>query len=535
MVRGWMISMALTGSLLAWAGQQSKEDLPNAPAAASAELHRMLEQVSAGKAESQKAWLKLGASTRIPPTGRSAAASSDFAKEWMKTVASGGPEKAQFYSGTEKILRSWTAAIENGSNRFPPMQEIRSSMSKWQDQNASLLNALQTVADAEKKWRMAEYKEIPRMKPESVAWVYAKEEQSQRDLTIRKLLADAGSIMGTAGELPSPVASTDRSGSPFSGAVNPLGPDRLWIYLGKASTRIGESIPVEIGLGNSRGPNSAADEDYSVRISCKGCTAKKSELTIAKGERFVQTDIQVTEAQGSITAQSAKASPAKLDTYGCAQATDVNLALEKDKAEGPADGATPIPFRFAFRDAKGQLATDFRRKTIVAQYAGVGDRVGLPQFYRSVVEGKNNIELGADECVSLQGAVSALVGRAKVSAAFEVKPVPPIELKFVYSFPLLDEACIALGILFGFLANYSIMKNRHVNVIVGWLVSAAGAAILVWIGYAKYLNTTPVPDTWIIVLVLATVGGVLGVAAAKLFTPENVQPPPTYDDSAESA
>ena len=169
------------------------------------------------------------------------------------------------------------------------------------------------------------------------------------------------------------------------------------------------------------------------------------------------------------------------------------------------------------------------------QYAGVGDRVGLPQFYRSVVEGKNNIELGADECVSLQGAVSALVGRAKVSAAFEVKPVPPIELKFVYSFPLLDEACIALGILFGFLANYSIMKNRHVNVIVGWLVSAAGAAILVWIGYAKYLNTTPVPDTWIIVLVLATVGGVVGVGVTKLFTPENVEPPPSYDDTAESA
>jgi uncharacterized membrane protein YeaQ/YmgE (transglycosylase-associated protein family) len=532
MVRSWMISLALAGSFLAWGGEQAEES-PNAPAAASAELHRMLDQVRAGKAESQKAWLKLEASTHVVQAA-AAGASGDFATQWMKTVASGGPENAPFYAGTEKILQSWIAAIEGGSNRFPPMQEIRGSMGAWQDQNASLLNALQTVAEAEKKWRVAEFKEIPRMKPESVAGVYAKEEQSQRDLTIRKLLADAGSIMGAPGGLPSPLASTDRAGSPFNGPANPGVPDRLWIYLGKASTRIGESIPVEIGLGNSRGPNALADQDYSVRISCQGCAAKNSEYTIVKGERSVRTDLQMKEAQASITAQSGKISPATLEAYGCVPASDVNLTLEKDKAEGPADGATPIWFRFAFRDAKGQLATDFRRKTILAQYVGVGERVLPSQLYRSVAAGKSGIELGADECVSPQSAVSAVVGVAKVSAATEVKQVAPLELKFDYAFPLLDEACIALGILFGFLANFSMMKNRHLNVIVGWLVSAAGAAILLWVGYAYYLNTTPVPDTWIIVLALATVGGVVGVCATKLFTPENVEPLPNYEDSPDS-
>jgi hypothetical protein len=534
MLRSWMISLAFTGSLLAWAGQQPGAESPSAPQAASAELHRMLEQVTAGQAESQKAWLKLEASTRVPQTAQSAAAAPDFATGWMKTVASGGPEKAPFYAATEKALQGWIAAIESGSNRYPPMQEIRGSMGKWQDQNASLLNALQTVADAEKKWRVSEFRGIPRMKPESAAWVFAKEEQSQRDLTIRKLLADAGSVLGAAGELPSAVATGDRAGSPFLGPANPAGPDRLWIYLGKASARMGESIPVEIGLGNSRGPNVSADQDYAVRISCQGCTAKKAEFTLVTGARSIQTEVQVTEAQATITAQSGKVSSATLEAYGCAQATSVNLTIEKDRAEGPADGTTPIPCRFVFRDANGQLATDLRRKTVAAQYAGVGERVAPSGHYRSVSAGKRSVELGADECVSPQGAVSPMVGTAKVSAAFAVQQVVPLELKFLYPFPLLDQACIALGILFGFLTNFSILKNRHLNWIAGWLASAAGAGILVWFGYAYFLNTTPVPDTWIVILALATVGGVLGVSAGKMVIGENVEPPPSYDDADES-
>jgi len=72
------------------------------------------------------------------------------------------------------------------------------------------------------------------------------------------------------------------------------------------------------------------------------------------------------------------------------------------------------------------------------------------------------------------------------------------------------------GVLFGFIANYSILRRREIHWSASLLSSLIGAGIVFAAGYALVLNSTTVQDTWLIALGLATIGGVLGVSAAKL-------------------
>jgi len=475
-------------------------------------LQASLALVTKGREEAQRAGEALLAST----TSGAVATQSDFASEWCRTAIPNGAAGAPFYPGTEKLLNAWINAITSGEDKNPPLDEINAALEKWQQAHAEILDSLQQSAVLEKSLR-AKATRIEKMKPESPEWLYAREEQQQQLLTIRKLLSDAGADLNSAAAMPAPILDADRTPSPFAGPVTPGSPDRLWIHLRRASAEIGESIAVQIGLANDRGPNVAADANYSVALSCQGCTVKSSEVTLRQSERFTQTEIKITAPTARLSAVSSEHKPPILaNAYGCYRAPSVSLAAEQDRSTGPADGQTPIPFRLAFHDATGQRATDGRRKSIAPQLTGVGQRILAQQSVAAVLAKDGSIIVPADECVSDQGVVSSLVGSAKVSTGYRARQVGPLEFRFLYAFPLLDKICIALGVLFGFIANHFVMKHKPIHWIASALSSFIGATIVFAAGYAYVLNTITTADTWVIALGLATIGGVLGVSAAKL-------------------
>ena len=542
-------AIAVAVFVLATPRSGSQEGQPNAQntsASGSADaqsLQAYLDSVGKAKQEAQRAWDALRASTQ----SQGGAAESDFVTEWLAAASTNGAGASPFYAGTEALLKSWIAAIQSGQDVNPPVDEIRAAMQKWQDAHAGVLDSLQQAAALEKTLRALNAR-IAKMKPESDEWLFYKDQQQQQQLTQRKLLSDAGSALAYAAhaaDFPPPITDADRTPSPFAGETTPGTPDRLFLHLRRASALIGESIAVQIGFANDRGPNVAADEAYSVALSCDGCKAQKTEVTIRKSERFTQTEITITAATAHITARlSPHRPPVQANAYGCYPAPSVMLAAEQDRSTGPADGVTPIPFRFAFHDTKGQRATDGRRKYVAPQLKGVGQIVALDQSVASV-RAKEAVGLEAyarrqrdptaapavggfivpaDECVAVEGVASSLVGTASVSAEYNSRPVGPLEFRFLYAFPWLDRICIALGVLFGFIANFKIMQRRHVHWIAVLFSSILGALIVFAAGYYLILNSATVEDTWIIVLGLATIGGVLGVSAAKLVLGKFLEP-----------
>ena len=481
-------------------------------------LQAFLATVGKSKEAAQRASEALRAST-LPP---SASGETSFAAEWLRTAAPNGPAATPFYAGTESLLKAWISALTTGEDANPPAEEIRAAIEKWQEAHANILDSLQQSAALEKTLR-SNAARIAKLKPESDDWLYYKDQQQQAELTQRKLLSDAGSSLAAPAGIPAPISDADRTPSPFSGPPTSGTPDRLWIHLRRASGLIGESIPVQIGLANDRGPNVAADANYSIALACEGCAAQKTEVTIRQSERFTQTEIKITAATARISVKSPARKPAAANAFGCYRAPSVALAAEQDRSTGAADGVTPIPFRFAFHDSTGQRATDGRRKSVAPRLTGVGQRISLDQSVASIRAKDGSIIVPANECVAEEGVVSGLVGAAKVSADYNSRPVGPVEFRFLYAFPLLDRFCIALGVLLGFIANYSILRRRQIHWIASIISSAIGATIVFALGHGYVLNATTTPDTWIIALGLATIGGVLGVSAAKLvlsrFTP----------------
>ncbi len=231
---------------------------------------------------------------------------------------------------------------------------------------------------------------------------------------------------------------------------------------------------------------------------------------------FLKLKLKLKVSTAGITGTCTAGKPASANVFGCYRAPSVALAAEQDRSTGTADGTTPIPFRFAFHDATGQRATDGRRKSIAPRLSGVGQRIALDPSVASVRAKDGSMIVPANECVAEEGVISSLVGSAKVSADYASRVVGPLDFKFLYAFPWLDKACIALGVLFGFIANYSILRRREIHWSASLLSSLIGAGIVFAVGYALVLNSTTVQDTWLIALGLATIGGVLGVSAAKL-------------------
>ena len=509
----WKLILAV--ALGAWmpqraAAQTNSSQTPSAAEQTSA-LRADLAEIAKGKQAAERAWAALGAST-----GGAAAPSGDFAAEWMKTVAPNGPAAAPFYAGTEEIVLGWISSIENAANQNPPADELHSALQSWQEAHEQILDSLQQSASLEKSVRALEAR-VAKLKPESDEYIYYKAQLDQQQLTIRKLLSDAGSDLASAAAIPRPNLDSDRTPSPFAGAVNAGSADRIWIYLRKVSAPIGAAIPVEIGLGNDRGPNVVADQSYTISLSCDGCTVKSESVIILDGKRSAETEMRVSSATARLRAKTPRFdAAAQANAYGCYSAPAVALASEQDRSFGLADGETPIQFRFAFHSPGGQRATDGRRKTISPRLTGVGERISMQQSVGAILAKDGSIVIPGNECVVAQGVVSELVGKTKVDASYGAEKADALQFTFQYAFPWLDRLMILLGVLAGFIANYAITLRKQIHWGLALLSSVIGAAIFVGVGYMEFLNVSSLSDTWLVALALAAAGGVLGVSAARV-------------------
>lgn len=503
---------------------ETKSQTASAPAS---ELRAGLDQVAKAKQSLDRAWVALQASTG------GSAASGDFAAEWMRTVAPNGPAATPFYAGTEELLAAWISAVEGGQDKSPPAEDIRAALQGWQETHARILDSLQESAELGRSARALDLR-LAKLKPESDAYNYYKAQLDQQQLTIRKLLSDAGSDLASPATLPRPNLDSDRTPSPFTGSPTPGAPDRLWIYLRKASAPIGESIPVEIGLANNRGPNVTADQSYTISLSCDGCTVNSESVILLNGKRFAPAELRVNAATAQLRAKSPRfGAAAQVNAYGCHAASSVSLAFEQDRSFGAADGFTPIPFRFAFYDSSGQRATDGRRKSISPRLTGVGERVSMQQSVGAILGKDGSVVLPANECVVAQGVVSHLVGAAKIEAASGAENADGLHFTFQYAFPWLDRLMMLLGVLAGFVANYSITLRKQIHWALALLSSVIGSTIFVAVGYLEFLNVSSLHDTWLVALALAAAGGVLGVFAAR-FIFHKIAPVASEEEITES-
>jgi hypothetical protein len=498
--------------------QEGQAKTQNGAATASADVQTLeayLDIVGKAKEAAQQAWDALRASTQ----SQGGLAESDFVTEWLAAASTNGAGASPFYAGTQSVLNSWITALKSGADASPPSDEIRAGMEKWQEAHANILDSLQQAAALEKTLRAGNAR-LAKMKPESPEWLFYKDQQQQQQLTQRKLLSDAGSSLASAAAIPAPITDADRTQSPFAGATTPGTPDRLFLHLRRASALIGSSIALQIGFANDRGPNVAADRNYSVALSCEGCTATPSTVQLSSGKTFAQAQVKITAPAARIHAE-VKGSSSRADAiaYGCYSAPTVALAAEQDRQTGPADAVTPIPFRFAFHDASGQRATDGTRKHLTAKLTGIGQLMPLDSSVASMRAKDGTMTIAADECVAEGGVVSPLAGAAKLSADYNSRQVGPLEFRFLYAFPWLDKICVALGALFAFIAGYSILKTRPITWVASAIASVVGAAVVFTIGYFYVLNTATFEDTWVAALGLAAIGGVLGVVVAKLVLP----------------
>jgi hypothetical protein len=521
----WMFA---AGLLIVAAGLAAPEGKPQTAPDGTSELRSGLEQVAKAKQSLDRDWVALQASS-----GGSAAGSSDFAAEWMRTVAPNGPGATPFYAGTEEILATWISAVESGEEKNPPADDIRAALENWRETHARILESLDQSAKLERSARALELR-LAKLKPESDAYNYYKAQLDQQQLTIRKLLSDAGSDLASAAALPHPNRDSDRSPSPFAGTATPGEPDRLWIYLRKVSAPIGESIPVEIGLANDRGPNVTAVQSYTVSLTCDGCRVSSESVIILNGKRFAPAELWVTAATAHLRAKSpGLGAAAEANAYGCYTAPSVSLASEQDRSFGPADGATPIPFRFAFYDSHGQRATDGRRKAISPRLTGVGERVSMQEAVGAILSKDGSIVVPANECVAAQGVVPDLAGTAKIEAASGAEKAEALHFTFEYAFPWLDRVMMLLGALAGFLANYAITLRKQIHWALALLSSAIGSTIFIAGGYMEVLNVSSLHDTWLVALALAAAGGVLGVSAAR-FLVHKIVPAGSKEEITES-
>jgi hypothetical protein len=434
---------------------------------------------------------------------------------WVSSAASSGAESGRLFQEPEQQLSAWVTAVGSGADQYPPMVEIREQMAKWRSRDQQFLQQMSDATVLAPRV-LAASEQLASLKPESEEWNEARRANVAQEENFTSTLATAQSGLESSFDIPSPLKPSDRTPSPFTGPVTPGTPERLWIWLRRPSAPIGETIEADIGLGNSKGPNVVADKDYPVSFVCQGCVIKDSRITINRGDRFVKTSVRLSAPKEKLTAQSSGLKTSQLTPYGCT-VTDqpLTLVLQQEKAEGPADGVTPIPFDLIFEDSKGQPATDSLRKLYSQRVVGVGE-IKSDLTAGEIGSFANPFMVPADECVAHKALVSKTVGEPSVAVAFLNKPSDPLKFRFFYTFPLLDCIFVLLGACLGSVANRFVLHKTSISWVWSFLSSVIGAFLLFMLCYLFILNKVSLSSTWGMALCFSLAGGVLGVSAAKL-------------------
>jgi hypothetical protein len=448
----------------------------------------------------------------LQSVSRTSSAPSSFYAQWVVTIAPRGAASLPIFANMRGVLTSWVTSIRNGSDRYPPLDEIRSQMSEWRGRVSRLKAALGRASGLEERRKKISDR-LFGLKSESPEWQIQRAEENRINEEIRTVLSAAQSEAESSHKIPPPILPSDRTRSPFDGPVTPGLPTRLWIWTEKASTPIGDTINTQVGLANEAGPNCKADKSYSVNLDCDGCIINNPQITIQEGSSYSQTNIRVTKPNATVKASSKDLKRNEVNVNGCASAESIYLVittLPDSPTRGPADGVTRLKYDLVFQDSKGQPATNALRKLISIRLDGVGIIEVDDQHSGAVRSAREGFLLPPGECVMHQAVFSDLVGQAIVQAEFQRAEAKPLKLIFDYAFPRLDVISMCIGALVGSLAYILSRKDIKKSWPRNAFFSLIGAAASVGIVYVTMLNVRPLPYTYLIAGLSALCGGCIG-------------------------
>lgn len=443
---------------------------------------------------------------------------SSYSAQWLTRVAPKGAGAFPLFNNARGALASWLASIRDGSDRYPPLDEIRDRMAEWRGRVARLKDALGRAPGLEDRRNRARTR-LSGLKPESSEWLAERREEDRIDEEIRATLLSAQSEAESSLKITAPISKSDRTPSPFDGPITPGPPTSLWIWTEKGSTLLGDTINAQVGLANEAGPNCKADKSYSVDLECQGCVINNPQIVIQEGTTYRQTNIRVTAPKAIVRAGSKDLKRDQVNIHGCALAKTVALvftALPDQPLRGPADGVTRLKYDLLFLDSNGQPATNGRRKAIAIGHEGVGTIEIDDKRSGAIRSAREGFIVPADECAMRQAVFSNHVGKAIVEARFNQDAPKSLTLTFYYAFPRLDIIFMAAGAVLGFLTRFFNRRGPKVSWWKSALSSFVGFVALTAFGYYAALSWWPYGYSHILAGAFALAGGVIGMEAAKL-------------------
>lgn len=449
-------------------------------------------------------------------------------ENWLEHNTPNGQLSAPLFQAPLRALTAWFAAIQEGVDRYPPMDDIRASRDDWHRASADLMKLLSvTLILDERRFSLSADADFDVDKKSLKAIVRNKRIEKLAS-QIRDNLRAAQLDLDVSVNIPKPIVPSDRSESPFQAPDNRGVPDRVLIWTDQISALIGSTIHATFGVGNRRGPTSIPDKSYTITVSCEDCVIDNSDgdpsgttiVKIGKDQRSRPVTIRVQASRATIVAQTRGLRPASASAYGCAFAKALHLATDKTRSVGPADGRTTIAFNLIFENPEGLNATNGFDRTI--RFSPIGDAIIRPRTKDTGSYPKNYqvgdpIVLPGDQCVCALDILSSSVGHVSANAFYRDKPTDPVpEFDFYYALNWPDYIAFAFGTILGFTTKDVFWKDKRSPWIKALLTCLAGGTILFAVTYLRLIKDHREPYPWLILSAFTLAGSILGVGAVKL-------------------
>lgn len=232
-------------------------------------------------------------------------------------------------------------------------------------------------------------------------------------------------------------------------------PTRIWIYLDRPSTMIGEPVDVQVILATRFSVDVVADKDYDILFR-SNAEVSPSKVTIHKGERSAKAKV-VSNKAGPVTIQATSpTSPLQPGTAQgtiCGQGTPTQVLPFPQRLRAPADNKTPDLFELTLVDGTNTPVSDGKPKTVGVTRTGVG----------TFVTRGNQIPAGW--CTSEGSIVSGEPGDTTVAVDIASMPKPQTEVFTFYQAVswLLIILSLAGGVAGGFVKAVNVFSESR-----GW-------------------------------------------------------------------
>lgn len=315
------------------------------------------------------------------------------------------------------------------------------------------------------------------------------------------------------GELAQPVELilTRRVEAPPAVSARP--PVRISLRTLQASARIGQWVPVEIGLIGNDGGAVSAPHDLIVSLSTRGGRPIPDIVRLRPNLGSVPAGVILNEGSVEVTTSAAGLKPARARVFGCLQGDVERIAMASTTARALADGRDVIPFTLTFLNKQGSRVTNGEPKHVGWNIEGVGTlstrpgRGGQPQ----------DEAIAPDECVARNELRSSEAGKVVVSAQ-SFNSSDSRTFYFIAPLSFVTFALVVLGAAMGAfvsgMRNYAAASRWAAKRWIVWLLSGISGGIALFLAYYYgAVRTLPqVPGGGGFAFLVGLIGGFLGAA-----------------------